>query len=248
MARTTSTAIILATLLLFSVDNVRAAEAEPGVVSVSGSAEIRVLPDQVILTVGVESLSEDLETAKADNSLKVRQVIEAAKGQDVADQKIGTDFLRIQPEYDGRRKPEKPPVFVVQQSVVVTLSKIDRFEDLLSDVLAAGANYVHGIEFRTTKLREYRDEARRKAVLAAKEKGILLASELGLDVGEARRIQESGGRWWSSYGGSWGGRHTNFAAQNITQIGNQSGAEPGGSISPGEIAVSATVSVTFVLR
>ena len=51
------------------------------------------------------------------------------------------------------------------------LKDISKYEDVLSGVLESGANYVEGIEFRTTELRKYRDQARVMAIKAAKDRG-----------------------------------------------------------------------------
>ncbi len=52
----------------------------------------------------------------------------------------------------------------------VLLHDLDRMEDLVAGVVDAGANEVSTVEFQTTKLKEHRAEARRRAVAAAREK------------------------------------------------------------------------------
>ena len=42
----------------------------------------------------------------------------------------------------------------------ITLKDTSKFEDVLTESLQEGANYVHGIEFRTTELRKHRDAVR----------------------------------------------------------------------------------------
>ncbi len=246
MNRGTLISLAVTAALLSPLTGALAQDTDRRVVSVSGSAEVRVQPDQVILTLGIESLSEDLVAAKADNDRRVQRVIKVAKRHGVADAKIATDFLQIQPDYGGHRTLDRLPIYVVQRSVVVTMAEIARFEDLLSDALAEGANYVHGIDFRTTELRRHRDAARKQAIRAAHDKAALFAEELDLVVGEAMRVQEGGGGWWSSYGRGWGSGGRGFASQNVSQADGQ--AEGGGALSPGEIAVTSQVAITFALQ
>jgi uncharacterized protein YggE len=66
------------------------------------------------------------------------------------------------------------------------------FEDILSDILEAGANYVRDVIFRTTELKKYREQARSHAITAAREKAVKLAKELGQKVGKPYIIQEDG--------------------------------------------------------
>jgi len=81
---------------------------------------------------------------------------------------------------DGSHCPDYPSYAIprlkgysVQKTIVVTLSDLSKFEDLLSGVLEAGANYVHNVEFRTTELRKHRDQARALAIQAATAGGVV---------------------------------------------------------------------------
>ena len=127
------------------------------------------------------------------------------------------------------------------------MKDIKNFEDFLSQVLEEDVNYVHGIQFRTTKLREFRDQARSLAIKAAYEKARSLAQELEQDVGEPHAIQELPSGWWSWYNHWWSdaGRHA-MMSQNVVQ--NDGGPSlTDGAIALGQISVRAKVSVSFHL-
>jgi uncharacterized protein YggE len=130
---------------------------------------------------------------------------------------------------------------------VITLRDLTKFESLLGDALGAGANYVHGIEFRTTELRSYKDQARALAVQAAQEKAEALAEELGQKLGEPTTIEEVQAGWASSYGARWGLPWNSVVAQNVVQ--ELGGGVPlgQGSLAPGQISVNAKVAVSFEL-
>ncbi len=222
---------------------------EPPLISVSGRAEVRVTPDEVLLTLGVETFDLDLATAKAANDVRIQAVLAVAIEHGISRSHLQTDYLNIEPHYEYEYERRRNFVgYAVRKTLVVTLRDIDKFESLLSGVLEAGANYVHGIDFRTTELRRYRDQARSQALKAAKEKAAAMAAELGLEVGEPRSIQEGYVGWWSSYGSWWGSRSRGTMTQNVIQnVGGQSG-EPEGPMTPGQLAVTAEVRVSFVLR
>jgi hypothetical protein len=129
----------------------------------------------------------------------------------------------------------------------MTLRDLSRFEDLLSQALTAGVNYVQGIEFRTTELRKHRDEARALAIQAAREKATALAGELGQDVGEPQTIQEDQSGWWSGYSAWWGSRWGGTMSQNVIQEMGGTGWTGGSSVAPGQIDVTARVTVSFEL-
>ncbi len=149
--------------------------AEPRLITVSGEAQVNVVPDEVTLTLGVETSDKQLRTAKSLNDERVKRVMAAAEKLGIATKDIKTDHISIEPRYRDSYEQRDFVGYFVRQTIVITLSDITLFEDLLTDVLDAGANYVHGIQFRTTELRKHKDEARSLAIQAAREKAAALA-------------------------------------------------------------------------
>ncbi len=215
-------------------------------IAVSGEAEVRVVPDEVILTLGIETWNKNMEIARTQNDAIVKRVLALTDEMGIADEHVKTDYVNIAPRYKYGYYEESDFIgFFVQKNVVITLRDLTKFEDLLASALAAGVNYVHGIEFRTTELRQHRDEARALAIEAAREKAVALAGELGQQVGEPLVIQEEQAGWWSGYNAWWSSNWNGGMSQNtIQEIGGVS-VLADSSVAPGQIAVKARVSVTF---
>ena len=221
---------------------------DPGLVTVTGDAEVRVVPDEVVLTLGVETWNKNLQVAKGRNDEIVARVLALATEYGIEPQHVQTDFVSIEPRYRNGYYEESDFIgYFVRKSVVITLRDLGKFEDLLTESLEAGANYVQGIQFRTTELREHRDEARALAVQAAREKAEAMAGELDQTVGEPRQITEVQSGWWSGYNAWWGSRWGGAMAQNVIQEAGAGGFAAEGSLAPGQINVNARVSVTFEL-
>jgi uncharacterized protein len=221
-------------------------------INVNGNAEVKVAPDEVILTLGVESLDKDLQRAKKENDDRVKKVLAAAKGDGVADKDLATDEVQIEPRYDSSSSYSseaklKAYGYSVRKTVVITLREVPHFEKLLTDCLEAGANYVHGIDFQTTALRKHRDAARSLAIKAAKEKAEALAKVLSCKVGAPRTITEMSGGSYPSYGRWWGGRG-GMMSQNVVQSAGGPSEPTEGAFAPGTISVTANVSVVFDLE
>lgn len=217
-------------------------------VSVTGEAEVRVVPDEVVLTLGIETHDNQLAVAKSQNDIVVKRVLALAAEFGIAPEHVQTDYIGIYPRYASGCYDFCAPIgYVARKSVVMTLRDLDRFEDLLTAALNSGANHVQGIEFRTTELRKYRDEARALAIRAAREKAEALAGELGEKAGRPRTIQEQQSSWWSGYGAWWGSSWGGAMSQNVIQ---EYGGMPLGedsTVAPGQISVRASVAVTFEL-
>jgi uncharacterized protein YggE len=217
---------------------------EPRTITVTGDAQLRVVPDEVILTLGVETW----DRAKEQNDAIIRALLALTAERGIAAEHVQTDYVNIEPRYRNGYYEERDFIgYFVRKSVVITLRDLSQFEDLLADALKAGVNYVQGIEFRTTELREHRDEARALAIQAAQEKAEALAGELGQGLGEPTMIQEQQSGWWSGYGSWWGSNWGNTLSQNVIQeIGNPSPGT-GNNLAPGQININARVAVTFEL-
>jgi uncharacterized protein YggE len=219
----------------------------PRLITVTGDAEVRVVPDEVILTLGVETWDKNMDRAKRQNDEIVQDVLELAVEFGIAPEHVQTEYVSIEPRYRNGYYEESDFIgYFVRKTVVITLRDLAKFEDLLAGALSAGVNHVQGIEFRTTELRTHKDEARALAINAAREKAEALAGELGQKVGEPHMIQEVQTGWWSPYS-SWWGHWGGGMAQNVVQEIGGSGLASGGSVAPGQISVNAKVSVTFEL-
>ena len=215
-------------------------------INVSGSAEVKVTPDEIRLNVGVETRHESLAEAKRQNDENVSRALSFLKRSGVKDKDVQTDFLAVEPLYDHDVSRTKPVAYLVQKSIGCRITSIPLFESVLTGLLANGVNYVHGIEFRTSELRKHRDVARAIAIQAAKEKADALASQLGVKRGRVFSISENySGGWWGWTGGNWRSRGGGGMQQNVLQNAGGTAESGDSTLSVGQISVSATVNVSF---
>jgi uncharacterized protein len=215
-------------------------------ITVNGQAEIKAAPDEVLLSIGVETDNMDIARARSDNDVRIKAIVAAATKQGIHAEHIKTEFLDIQPRYRDENDRRIFLGYFARRSLAITLRDPSKFEALLSDVLTAGANYVHGIDFRTTELRKHRDDARRQAIQAAREKAADMAAARSVSRGATVKNTEQYSGWWSPYSSWWGNRGGGMMFQNVMQDRRGAGAGDD-TLVPGQISVSATVSVTFEL-
>jgi uncharacterized protein YggE len=233
----------------FMVGIVRAAE--PRSISVSGEAEVKVAPDEVVLSLGVETRHKEIQAVRQAHELRVKKTIAALREAGIAGKDIKTDYLNLEPETESGERGRRVLVGYVQRTTLVALIRdITLFEKTLTGVLHAGVEHVHGVDFRTTELRKHRDQARAMAIKAAKEKAIALAGELGQKIGKPRSINEGGGGHWSSYNRWWGQSGGGWMTQNSIQSAPSSrgSSDSDTGLAPGMIGVQASVTVVFDLE
>ncbi|MGD2152494.1 MAG: SIMPL domain-containing protein, partial [Gemmatimonadales bacterium] len=226
---------LMTVLALAAAQPLAAQQPEHRLITVTGESEVRVVPDEVVLTLGVQTSDHDLGIAKAENDRRVAAVLAAAEQHGVEREHLRTDYLQIEPRYRDRYEGVDFLGYWVQKTIVVRLSEIGEFENLLTAVLEAGANFVHGIDFRTTELRQHRDRARALALQAAAEKAEAMAAELDMELGRPRSIREDHFGWWSSYGAWWGRRAAGTMSQNVVQNIGSMPTQLEGPTTPGQL-------------
>jgi uncharacterized protein YggE len=217
-------------------------------ITVTGDADVLVAPDEVVLTLGVETWDKKMEQAKSQNDRIVASVMALVSEHGIPSKHIQTDYVSIEPRYRNGYYEERDFVgYFVRKNIVVTLRDLDQFESLLTGALDAGANHVHGIEFRTTQLRTHKDKARALATGAAEEKAAALAGELGQRLGEPMYIEEVHSQWWSGYGSWWYSAWGSAMAQNVVQDAGGGAILSDATVAPGQIRINAKVRAVFSL-
>jgi uncharacterized protein len=248
--------IALLGLMLAAVLPAAAQTTTPPQITVSGSAEVKVAPDEIMLSVGVESRNTTLEPARLDNDQKINAVLAFLKQSRIKDKDIQMDYISIQPDYDYHtsfsESRVKPAAYIVRKNLQIRLVDVAGFQEVLTGLLTNGVNFVDGIDFRTTQLRKYRDEARTMAIRAAKEKATALTSELGAKLGRVTNINANDCSGY--YGNYWGRAAAGFNNMVVNASQNQAAPNPGGAtdttegaFAAGQISISATVDVSFLI-
>lgn len=216
----------------------------PRTIAVSGTGEVRVEPDEVLLSFGVQSYDKDVHSAKAANDKEVQQVLKFITDFGVKPDDTQTGELNIQPQYvhdDGR--VVKIDRYMLYRGVTVHLRDVKKFEPLLQGLIETGVNQFGGIEFRSSDLQKHRDTARELALKAAREKATKMASVLEQKIGRPISIAERSS-WWG------GPQPLNMAANRMQQSSIAAGDADGSgeTFAPGRIMIKATVDVSFELQ
>lgn len=217
---------------------------EPPLITVTGQAEVRVAPDEVLFTLEAESVDKDMLLANKKTDEVVKQVLSIARKSNVKPEDVQTSHISVEPKYntddlddETRRKTKREMIgYEVSKTVVIRLRDISRFDELLADVLKAGITRLSNLEFRDSQIRQHRDQARVMAIKAAQEKANLLAREIGQSIGPAYSISE--------YAGD--ASRSSFA-QNTTTVISGDLSDNDSATAPGSISVRAQVTVRFRL-
>ena len=218
-------------------------------VQVSGAAVVYVTPDRALLELGVQSNGATPDSTQAANQQAVQRVTSAVRALGVDAKDIATDYFIVYPVYtDYDALTIKG--YRIDNTVSITLRDINLVDDVLLAALKSGANEVQDVQFYTSELRKFRDQARDLAVKASTEKAQALAGAAGAQTGCVISINENTS---TQYYGSWrGGRDTALWAQNTIQNAlpsqGQAAQADDSPISLGQIAIRAEVNASYSLK
>jgi len=220
-------------------------------IHVSGTAVVNVPPDRALVQLGVQSNGKSPKEVQARNAATISKVMKAVKRLGVEAKDISTDHYIIEPlyePYDSLRIKG----YRIYNVISITMRDVDKTSNAIATAFQAGANQVVNVEFYTSELRKYRDQAREMAMTAASEKAAALSQAVGANTDCVLNISENswsyfnGWNWW--YGGNNQNMWTQNAVQNAAPSGNGTPSSDDSPVSAGQISVRAEVNVTFALK
>jgi uncharacterized protein len=102
------TAVLATVLVLVWVGLTAWADERPKdhLITVIGEAEVKVVPDQVLFTLGIQSWDKDINLAKKSNEDRMNKIVALAKQYGIDPKYIQTDFIQISPRYKHEHEKE----------------------------------------------------------------------------------------------------------------------------------------------
>jgi uncharacterized protein len=160
-----------------------------GTLSVVGTGSVTTTPDSATLSAGVTTDGATASEAMDANAKAMAKVIQALKDAGIASKDLQTEFVSVNPRYDG--DGQKITGYNASNSVSALVHGLSDVGDVIDAAVAAGANNVSGPSLaRDDQDKLYRD-ALEKAVANAREKAAALARAAGVSLGSVRSLSES---------------------------------------------------------
>lgn len=160
----------------------------PAGVRVFGSAVLRVPPDTAAIAIGVSRLEVEPAAAFAKARDGARAVAAYLRNAGVSD--FGSSRVTLSQETRYVNGEHRFAGYQARIGFEIILRDLDRTDALVAGLIGAGANDLTGITFQTTRLKELRADARRRAVAAAREKAELYCRAAGVEAGDVVAIED----------------------------------------------------------
>lgn len=168
------------------------AQGDSGRISVTGQGSVAVEPDMARITLGVTKQARTAAEAVDLMSADLALVIEALLDAGIAETRIQTSHLRVNPEYNynNSSRGSKLAGYTASSSVSITVDDLELLPSVLDSVVDSGANQLNGLQFDVADRAPHLEEARRAAIADAKSKAVIYASAAGVSVGTVVSISE----------------------------------------------------------
>ena len=161
----------------------------PWGITAFSTASVQAPPDLARLRFKVSRLEQIPARAFEVTSQAVGEVRRVVREHGVPDGSVRRSQLSLANEWSYGNE-RKFLGYQCQASFVVESRELDGVQQLLVDVVAAGANELHSVSFDVIDKPSLRAEARREAVAAARRKAQLYAEAAGVKLGAVLHIDD----------------------------------------------------------
>ena len=204
--------------------------------NVNGLGQVYLTPDIAYIYIGVHTEGATASEAVDSNKSQTTAVIDALKKAGLAEKDIRTTNFSIWPSQQyGPDGTVTGSIYMVDNTVYITVRDLDGLGDLLDSAITAGANSVNSIQFDVADKTEAVKEARAKAMEDAKLQAQELADAAGVSLGSIQTINFYDNSPYPYAEGKGGGGGVAY----------ESAAVP---IQPGQLTIAVTVNLTYSIK
>jgi uncharacterized protein YggE len=209
------------------------------VIVTSGTGTLTVTPGRAEVSLAVQTENVDAKTAQDQNAKQMNDCMSALLAAGFSRDDLQTTGYTIVPVYDesGSGLLRKVKLYQVTNTLNVKVKDVNQTGSAVDIAVANGANQVNSIRFMLSESQEQaaRAQALQKAVAMTRADADTVAGALGIRIAGVKEVNVNSGYSPVMYESS------NLAGAAMSR------AVPT-PINPGELTVTATVSVTYLIQ
>ena len=201
---------------------------------VNGEGKVKVVPDQATIAATVETKGNNAKEVKKQNDEKIDAILKFIKKMNLAPADFKTQRVSLTPQYDYEKKKHS---YNATQTIEILLRDLSNYDELMEGLVNQGINRIDNVTFQSSKMKQYESEARKLAMKEAKLKAEDYVSVLGQKVGRALTISDNSQTYYPQ---------PMYVGMKTMQSNDMSA--PRETLAAGEITITATVTVNFILE
>lgn len=162
----------------------------PRTMNVTGTSQVALSPDIAYISIGVHTENADATQAVSSNTAQTQKIVNSLKALGIDAKDIQTTNFSIYPQkqYTPEGKETGTTIYMVDNTVYVTLRDLPKIGQIISAAVSAGANNINGIQFDVADKTDALQQGRKAAVEDAKKQADDLASAAGVTLGPIQTI------------------------------------------------------------
>lgn len=208
------------------------------VITVTAESDVKVVPDRAKVTMSVTNQDETAAACQESNAAAINKLLDALKAAGIEDKSIQTTGTNLYPQRDYSQMGMSAIVgYEMNTTLSVSDLAIEQVGTILQTAVASGATDVGGIQYYSSTYDSAYADALKAAIAAAGEKAQTIAAASHAKAGSIINVVEG---------------YQNTAYRYDTGANFLYAAEAAETASaktmPGEIAVTAQVTVSFALE
>lgn len=203
-------------------------------ITVNGEGKVKVIPDQSLIVVAIETKGNFVKEVKKANDLKIDAVLKFIKRMNISPADFKIQSVSLNPQYDYEKKKHS---YNASQTIEILLRDLTKYDELMEGLVDEGINRIDNVSFQSSKMTQYQSEARKLAMKEAKNKAEDYVSVLGQKVGKAITILDNSQAYYP--------QPMYSAMKLLTAADSQTSRE---TMALGEINITANVNVSFILE
>jgi uncharacterized protein len=208
------------------------ADPQPRILTVSGTGEVKGVPDRALLSTGVLTEGRTAAQAMEANARAMTAVFGALERAGIPAKDIQTASISVSPQYAALKSggPQRIAGYQVSDTVSVTVDGLDKLGATLDALVASGSNQIDGPSFAIADPKPLLAKARAEAVADATERAEAYARAAGVTLGAIQSIADGG-------------------AGSVEPMGGvMAFAKAATPVAAGQLTVSASVTIAWEIR
>lgn len=162
----------------------------PWGISAYGHGTVDTDPDHAVLRLAVNRLDKKPDRALQATAGTVTAVRGVLRHHEIPDTAVTSSRTSIHSVWNGFGADRTFQGHQCRAEFSVRVSRLDLVEQVVVDLVAAGADEIIGVDYGTSRTTELRAEARTQAVAAAQAKAQLYAEAAGVALGPVVHIED----------------------------------------------------------
>lgn len=175
---------LLAAATSLSTNSFAASTPDAPHIYIQGKASITTIPDNVQLSVAIVEIDKNLMAAKQKADQTMAKAIKIAKQSGVDEKSINAAQIQINRDTQYNRETNKQDFngYRIGRSLTFTLSEVDKYPQLLQNLVDAGINEIQQTQFTSSRQTALQKQAQKMAIDDAKQAAKELANNYDVEI------------------------------------------------------------------